>query len=110
MSRVEMLDAGQLREVLASERRGVLVDFWSPWCAPCRVLKPHLERMAAAREGAWRFVAVDTEAEPALAEAFEVKSLPTLILFREGRESHRFTGTAMLSAIEQKLDETGPVG
>ena len=107
MSQLEELDGAALREVLGQEGRGVLVDFWSPWCAPCRTLRPHLARLAGEREGTWRFVAVNAASQPAAAEDFGVKALPTIAFFRGGQELFRFAGAAALSAIVEKLDELG---
>jgi thioredoxin len=105
MSAVEEFEGPGLRELLKEEGRGVLVDFWSPWCAPCRTLRPHIARLAGERQAEWRFVAVNTVAQPAVAEDFQVKSLPTIAFFRAGQELFRFQGMATLSGIVEKLDE-----
>lgn len=104
---IDELDGAKVREVLGSELRGVLIDFWSPWCAPCRTLRPHLDKLAREREMSWRFVAVNTETHPDAAEAFGVSALPTLVLYRAGVEVHRFSGSALPSSIDAKLDELG---
>ncbi len=105
MSRIDELDGRTLGEVIRDEPRGVVVDFWSPWCAPCRVLRPHLSQMAQDRADAWRFVAVNTDAHPAAAEDYGVRSLPTLVLFRGGHELRRFAGGVTLSMIATALDD-----
>jgi thioredoxin len=107
MSQIEELDGPALLELLGQEGRGVVVDFWSPWCAPCRTLRPHLARLAGEREREWRFVAVNTASHSAAAEDFGVKALPTIAFFRGGQELFRFAGAAALSAIVEKLDEFG---
>jgi thioredoxin len=100
----ELAGTAAVREVLGHEPRGVLVDFWSPWCAPCRALRPHIARLAEERSADWRIVAVNTEEHPAAAEDFGVRGLPTLIFFRDGKELHRLSGGALVSTIAEQLD------
>ncbi len=70
----------------------VVVDFWAPWCAPCRGMAPAFEQAAAQLEPRVRLAKLNTEAEPSLAGRFGIRSIPTLILFENGREVDRQSG------------------
>ncbi len=103
--KMEEVDGPGLATVLAEETRAVLVDCWSPWCAPCRALKPHLAKLAEERTEDWRFVALNTEAHPDAAEEHGVQALPTLLLYRNGEEVRRLAGGVTLGAVVESLDE-----
>lgn len=75
----------------------LLVDFWAPWCGPCRSMAPAFEEATRLLEPEWRLAKVDTEDQPGLAARFAIRSIPTLVLFRGGREIARQAG-AMNSA------------
>lgn len=101
---IEELDATGLDQVLRDERRTVLVDYWSPWCAPCRQLRPHLERLADEYREDARIVAVNIEEQDDVRERFDVTALPTLMLFKGGEIERRFTGPTLPSDLASALD------
>ena len=89
------------REVLERSRTTpVLVDFWAPWCGPCRAYSPVFEEVAKQFAGKVKFVKVNVDDEPELAEKFNVQSIPTTLLIRSGSEVERKTGVQNADALK----------
>lgn len=81
-----------------------LLDFTAPWCGPCQALTPVLTELAATYAGRARIAAIDVQAEPAVAQAFRVTSMPTLVLVRDGREVGRIVGLRARKVIAGAVD------
>ena len=100
----EVSQATFKEDVLASEQP-VLVDFWAPWCGPCKMLSPVVEKVAAAHAGRVKFVKLNTDDNPSLSGEYHVSGIPCLILFKGGRAVDRIVGfvpEANITAMLQK--------
>jgi thioredoxin 1 len=83
----------------------VLVDFWATWCGPCKMIAPVLEEIAADKAGELTVAKLDVDANPGTARDFQVVSIPTLILFKNGEPVKRIVGTKGKSALLKELAE-----
>jgi len=101
---VEAPDAPAFDALVAEAPVPVVVDFWAPWCGPCRMMAPELETVARNLAGRALVVKVNTDGVPELGERFRIRSIPTLAIFRGGREVSRVAGARPASEIQALLD------
>ena len=99
----EVTDNNFQAEVLESEVP-VLVDFWAPWCGPCRRVAPVVEELAKEREGALKVVKLNTDENQQTAVQYNVMSIPTLILFRHGQPAKTVIGAYPKARLEAELE------
>lgn len=100
----ETSDSGFENDVLKSDQP-VLVDFWAAWCAPCRMLAPTVEAVAEKYAGNARVVKLNVDDNPSVSQRFGIKGIPTLILFKNGKEEERVVGATSEGAISRMLDK-----
>jgi len=86
-------------EVVANSDIPVIVDFWAPWCGPCKMMAPNFERAAEGFTLKARFAKVNTENEQNLGARFGIRSIPTIIVFKDGREVDRVSGALDVNAL-----------
>jgi thioredoxin 1 len=99
---IEVTDTTFQAEVLESETP-VLVDFWAPWCGPCRLVAPVLEEINAEREDL-RVVKLNTDENMETAATYGILAIPTMVLFRNGQEAKRIQGAKPRKAVEAELE------
>jgi thioredoxin 1 len=83
----------------------VLVDFWATWCGPCKMIAPVLEEIASEKAGSLTIAKLDVDANPGTARDFQVVSIPTLILFKDGKPVKRIVGTKGKAALLRELSD-----
>lgn len=91
-----------------SFEKPVVVDFWAPWCGPCRMLSPTIEQLASEQSDQWTLVKINTEEEPELAEEYQIMSIPNVKMFHKGQPIAEFMGAYPRPAIERWLKEYLP--
>ncbi|MCT7615976.1 thioredoxin [Aliarcobacter butzleri] len=82
----------------------VLVDFWAPWCGPCRMLAPAIDQLAEEFENKAKICKVNTEEEPDLTSEYQVRSIPTILFFKNGEIVGQMIGTTTKAKLEEKLN------
>jgi thioredoxin 2 len=99
-------DDSDFAAVVENSRLPVLVDVWAPWCGPCRMVAPVVEQLARERAGRLKVVKVNADSAPGVSARFGVRSIPTLLLFSDGREKARVVGARPADAMRRWLDST----
>lgn len=103
MANLTEINNNNFKSEVLDEKGKVLVDFWAPWCGPCRMQTPILEKLIASGEIKAKIVKVNTDDNQEIAGKYSIQSIPTLILFENGQEIERMIGTQPENVLKTKL-------
>ena len=99
--------AHTFEEEVLSSKLPVLLDFWAPWCGPCRMFSPVVEELSEAYAGRLKVLKVNVDEEPSLAQRFGVMSIPTVVIMRDGKAFDYAVGVQSRAALEKMLQKAG---
>lgn len=103
MAVVEITNSNFRAEVLESDRP-VLLDFWAPWCGPCRMIAPIMEKLSGQYAGRIKFCKINVDNNPASAQRYGAMSIPLLVFFKDGREAGRSVGALPEQPLKAKIE------
>jgi thioredoxin 1 len=104
MGQVTEFSDDTFQEDVLSSGQPVLVDFWAPWCGPCRMIAPLVEELAAENQGSFKVGKINIDDNPAAAQHYGVSSIPTLMIFKDGAVVERFVGVQPKARLQQAID------
>jgi thioredoxin 2 len=105
--KVAALDLATHDRLVKGDELPVVVDYWAPWCGPCRMMAPEFARAAEALKGRARFAKIDTQDHPAVSERLGIRGIPLLILWKNGRELARLSGARPAAEIAEFVKRAG---
>lgn len=100
---IELTDQTFEIEALQTSGRPILVDFWAPWCGPCRMIAPVLVQLVAESQGLYRIAKLNVDENPQTASRFQIASIPTMLIFKDGKLVDRLIGAQSKQAIAERL-------
>ncbi len=103
---VEVITDNEFQNRVLEAENPVVVDFWAPWCGPCRMVSPIVEELSNEYSGKVRFAKMNTDDNEATATQFGIWSIPTLIIFKDGKEVNRLVGFAPKEQLKRQIDRS----
>ena len=104
MSKPVVVEDSNFEQVVLQAKTPVLVDFWAAWCGPCRMVAPVVEELAEEYEGRISFAKVDVDQNPKIASQYGIMSIPSLIIFKDGKPISNVVGFRPKAELKQSLD------
>jgi len=105
MSKAASVTTSEFQTEVLESTIPVLVDFWAPWCPPCRAIGPEIDAVAESMEGKAKILKLDVDQEPEVEARYGVKTIPTLIIFKNGKPVDQINGAVSRKVITSKLNE-----
>lgn len=102
---IKEVNDGNFEQVVLQSETPVLVDFWAEWCGPCRTLAPTVEAVAKQYAGAARVFKLNVDDNPSITERYGIQGIPTLIVFKDGKEKERIIGASSKENISRMIDK-----
>lgn len=103
MSKIEEITSGNFKSEVLESEKPVVVDFWAPWCGPCRMVAPVLEEISQKMNGKIKFVKLNTDENQKTAMDYQIMAIPSLLIFKGGQEIDRIVGFVPQEQLEADL-------
>lgn len=100
---VQITDASFEQDVLQSDKL-TLVDFWAEWCGPCKMMNPVIEKLATEYEGKVSITKMDIDVNPETPTNFSIRGIPTIVMFKDGKEVHRVVGAVTETKLREQIE------
>lgn len=104
MAEIMAVDEAEFEEKVIREQLPVLVDFWAPWCAPCKMIAPVLDNLAATYQGRLKILKVNVDENPQLAGRYQIMGIPSMLLFKGGALVDSFVGVVPKQTLVSKIE------